>query len=152
MPADINQLHDQARRAIESAETSFADRARDAARYLAEARELGAKPQASAEAIGKSRPWVLALLKWHDGGYKTAVPFPRATRRSVSQADKKKSADPETADLLPRAFDDVVTRLAKLAAKPISELVRTAHAPSELESLAAFLSEVAKAMKMKVAA
>jgi hypothetical protein len=77
----IDKLHDKARRAIESGEKVFGQRAKEAAQYLAEARELGAKQQESAQAIGKSAGWVNALLKWHDAGYKTGCPFPRATRR-----------------------------------------------------------------------
>jgi hypothetical protein len=84
----VDTLHEKARRAIESGEKLFNERAREAAEYLAEARELGAKQQQSASAIGKSAGWVNALLKWHDGGYKTVCPFPRAARR-IQPAERK---------------------------------------------------------------
>jgi hypothetical protein len=87
----IEALHDKARRAIESGEKAFGERAREAAQYLAEARKLGAKQQESASAIGKSVGWVNALLKWHDGGYKTDCPFPRAVRRErIQPAERAK--------------------------------------------------------------
>jgi hypothetical protein len=83
---NIDQLHDKARRAIESGEKTF----REAAEYLAEARKLGAKQRDSAAAVGKSPAWVNALLKWHDGGYKDDVPFPRAMRSPVQPAEQKR--------------------------------------------------------------
>jgi hypothetical protein len=80
MTTKIDKLHDQARLAIESGERALAERAREAAEYLAEARNLGATQRDSAEAIGKSAGWVNALLRWRDGGYLTVFPFPRAAR------------------------------------------------------------------------
>jgi len=90
----IDQLHDKARRAIEAGEEAFGERAREAAKHLAEARKLGAKQQESAKAIGKSAGWVSALLKWHDGGYKTACPFPRAVRVQPAERKTKSSSRP----------------------------------------------------------
>lgn len=145
MVHSIKQLHDKARRAIESGEESFAARAREAAKYLAAARKQGAKPQASAAALGRSRPWVLALLKWHDDDYPTKLPFTRAARKPACQpADsKRKSLHVETVDLLPNMFDEVVGKLTKLAKEPPATFARTAHA-AELDGLADFLRDVAK--------
>jgi hypothetical protein len=95
--SNIDQLHERARQAIEAGEKKFSERAREAAAFLAESRELGAKQQESAKAIGKSAGWVNALLKWHDGGYKTDCPFPRATRPRIQPAERKtKSSRPPT--------------------------------------------------------
>jgi len=95
MTTKIDKPHDQARQAIESGERAFGERAREAAEYLAEARQLGATQRDSAKAIGKSAPWVNALLQWRDGGYKTELPFPRAARLpgpdgSVQAAEQRK--------------------------------------------------------------
>jgi hypothetical protein len=76
----IDTLHEKARLAIASGEKALGERAREAAEYLAEARQLGATQRDSAKAIGKSAPWVNALLRWRDGGYLTVFPFPRAAR------------------------------------------------------------------------
>jgi hypothetical protein len=94
---NIDQLHNRARRAIESGEMGF----RSGADYLAEARKLGATQRESASAIGKSPAWVNALLKWHDGGFKSDAPFPSATRSPVQRAeqkngDQKKASRPAT--------------------------------------------------------
>jgi hypothetical protein len=99
----IDKLHDKARRAIDSGEKAFSERAREAAEYLAEARKLGAKQQESANAIGKSAAWVNALLKWRDGDYKTACPFPRATRTRIQPAERRKRARPPTSSEEARA-------------------------------------------------
>jgi hypothetical protein len=90
-------LHEKARQALESGEKIFSERAREAAKYLAEARKLGARQRDSAKAIGKSVSWVNVLLKWHDGGYKADCPFPRAARLRVQPAKQKnKSSRPPT--------------------------------------------------------
>jgi multidrug efflux pump subunit AcrA (membrane-fusion protein) len=82
---NIDQLHKKARQAIGSGEMGF----RTGADYLAEARKLGATQRESASAIGKSPAWVNALLKWHDGGFKSDAPFPGATRSPVQRAEQK---------------------------------------------------------------
>jgi hypothetical protein len=87
----IDKLHDQARQAIESGESRF----RDAAEYLAKAQQLGATQRQSAEAIGKSAAWVNGLLKWRDGSYKTACPFPGGdAKRRVQRAKQKNESKP----------------------------------------------------------
>jgi hypothetical protein len=147
MSTTVAELHEKARRELDSGEAAFSERARNAAQCLAQAREQGAKQQASADAIGKSRPWVAALLKWHDGGYASAVPFPRATRKSQPADKKKRSSRGATDDLLLREFDPVITQLKKLATKDPGALIRTTYEPGDLERLADFLRNVANAMR-----
>ena len=95
----IDQLHEKARRAIELGEAKF----REAADYLAKAKQLGATQRQSAEAIGKSPAWVNTLLKWRSAGY-TDCPFPNprySNRRVQSTKQKnepKKSRPPTSAE------------------------------------------------------
>ena len=95
----IDNLHAQARTAIESGENKF----RDAAEYLAKARQLGATQRESAKAIGKSPMWVNGLLRWRDGGYKTSCAFPNPRYsigrvQSTVQKNKTKSRPATTAE------------------------------------------------------
>jgi hypothetical protein len=80
MGLNIDTLHDKARRAI----ASGADKFREAAEFLAEARKLGATQRRSAKAIGRSQRWVSALLQWRESGHKGA-PFekPKRTQRDT---------------------------------------------------------------------
>jgi hypothetical protein len=97
----IATLHEKARQAIESGVKAFDSHAREAAEYLAKARDLGATQWESGEAVGKSAAWVNALLKWRDKGYQTPVPFPRSHRYvyvshladSIQAAEWSKSRD-----------------------------------------------------------
>jgi hypothetical protein len=99
----IDKLHGLARRAIESGEQAFSERAREAAEYLAKAQQLGATQRQSAEAIGKSAGWVNTLLKWRDAGYKTLCPFPdgdakRRVQRAKQKNEPKKSRPATSAE------------------------------------------------------
>jgi hypothetical protein len=73
--ASLDQLHNEARRAIASGEIKF----RDAAELLAKAANFGATQRQSAKAIGRSQRWVNALLQWRNNGYRGA-PFEKPKR------------------------------------------------------------------------
>jgi hypothetical protein len=75
MNANLDLLHNEARRAIASGENRF----RDAAELLAKAARFGATQRQSAKAIGRSQRWVNALLQWRANGYSDA-PFEKRKR------------------------------------------------------------------------
>jgi hypothetical protein len=90
MNTQVEEIHEKARRAIERAEGAAQGHLRDAAEYLAHAKELGATLTESAAAIGKSKPWVSLLLSWRQAKYSYPSPFhPPAKTKPRLSADKR---------------------------------------------------------------
>jgi hypothetical protein len=88
----IDELHKQARLAVESAAKAAEPDLKQAAEYLAKAVAIGSSQRQSAKAIGKSAAWVNALLRWRDGGYKPHSPFhPELKCSSDEQSKSNKS-------------------------------------------------------------
>lgn len=87
------ELLSRAKAAVEANERSL----HDAAEALAIAQELhGATQREMAGAVGKSAPWVNALLKWRRSGYKDESPFgPKTKAGRVQQAEQRAVANLE---------------------------------------------------------
>ena len=130
----IDTLYAKARLAIASGEKALGEHAREAAEYLAEARNLGATQRDSAKAIGKSAGWVNALLRWRDGGYLTVFPFPRAARPlfgprgRVQAAERKKQAEQKKSSRPPTTAEEAQAQAAKANAERAREEAEKAKA------------------------
>jgi len=94
MSAILDKLHDKARRAVQAGEHKF----RQAAEYLAEARERGATQRQSAKAIGRSPAWVNKLLKWRASGFKDTPFGPQSKAKRAAVQSPKQARRPVTAE------------------------------------------------------
>jgi hypothetical protein len=87
--SSVAELHEQARRAIQSAEKLAKSDLREAAECLAQAKKLGASQQESADAIGKSKVWVSLLLRWRTANYAYSSPFHPPCKSKAGLSDKQ---------------------------------------------------------------
>jgi hypothetical protein len=106
--------------------------------------------RAIAAEIGVSDKTVAKARK--SGADKSAPKRIGRNGKKQSATKKLSNAHIATANLLVTEFDAVLAKLKKFSTKPLDRLVRTKHAPHDLEGLASFLFDVAKAMQMKRAA
>lgn len=84
----IVELHEKARRALEAADSAAQADLREAAEYLAQAKELGARLDESAAAVGRSKPWISLLLTWRKANYSYPSPFHPPSKSKASLSDK----------------------------------------------------------------
>jgi hypothetical protein len=75
----IDQLLDEAKRAIASGDACM----REAAENIAKAQEQGATQRQIADRVEKSAAWVNQLLKWRADGYKGTAFGPAKAKQST---------------------------------------------------------------------